>query len=137
MESVELTIEGTRYRLRPWSYADGRRWLYELIAVSASAASAARGGASDEAAIGEIAEAIGVEKFEALCGLVEKYTDVVTTADGRELVQPLASIAAQHMRRRYVDLAALLIAHLKAEYSDFFAKLPGLLGARGPSERAR
>jgi hypothetical protein len=121
-EPKTVTIDATVYQLRRWEYKDGRRWLYRIVAIIADAGAAAAGDTA--AAIGAILTKLDADTFEAFCETCEKYTDVVRSKN--QLV-PLASIAPEHMRGRYFDLAALIKAHIEQEYGSFFDRAAALL----------
>ncbi|MEM9407172.1 MAG: phage tail assembly chaperone [Acidobacteriota bacterium] len=133
MEPRRITIGDHVYQLRPWAYADGRKWLYRFGQLAAHAGAASKV-ESDEAAIGKLLEALGEDRFAELCNTVEQYTDLVQVSGGVEKVQPLSSVSAAHMRRRYLDLVKLLKAHVEEEFGDFFAGLGVVLGDRGVKE---
>ena len=127
MENQRIMIDETTYELRPWSYKDGRRWLYRLVGLLASASGVQ---ASESAAIGVVIASVDEETFEAFADTCEKYTDLVSRGDdGTERVQPLSKVASVHMRGRYVDMVVLMRAHIEAQFSDFFARVGELLGA--------
>ena len=136
MENQRITIDETTYELRPWSYKDGRRWLYRLVGLlaSASAHDGRQGQASESAAIGAVIASVDEETFEAFADTCEKYTDLVSRGeDGGERVQALSKVASVHMRGRYVDMVVLMRAHIEAQFSDFFARVGELLGAGADS----
>ncbi len=127
MENRRITIDDTTYELRPWSYKDGRRWLYRLVGLLASASGVQ---ASEPAAIGAVIASVDEQTFEAFADTCEKYTDLVSRGeDGAERVQPLSKVASVHMRGRYVDMVVLMRAHIEGQFSDFFARVGELLGA--------
>jgi hypothetical protein len=120
-EDRRLDVDGTTYRLRPWSYKDGRRWLFRLVTIAASARASAS--VSEMAAVGKLLEELDERTFEELCDTCERYTDVVSMDGGREGLVPLTKIVATHMPGRYVDLGMLLRAHLEAEFAPFFSRV--------------
>ena len=123
-----ITVGDSVYELRPWSYQEGRRWVYRFAALGTATESAG----TDAALVSALLDRLGEAHFEELCATVERYTDVVAMSDeGRETVQPLAQIAAKHMQRRYLDLAMLMRHHLVEEFGDFFARLPEVLQQGG------
>src|SRR5688500_18135074 len=124
MEPTDIKVGDTTYRLRRWSYKEGKKWLFKLITLIADAGSAT---GDSGVAMRMVAEKLGDKTFEELCEVVEKYTDVVHP-DGRVVL--LSGIAADHMRGRFLDLAVILRGHLVQEYESFFANLGDLL----PSE---
>jgi hypothetical protein len=132
MEPREITIDDRTYHLRPWSYEDGRRWLYRLVTLIANAGAA---GGTDMQRVGAIVGELDEATFERLCATVEKYTDLVVEKDGRSGRVPLSKGVGEHMRGRYFDLVALLKAHLEAEYAGFFDRLGELLP--GDGEKAK
>lgn len=127
-EHPRITVDGSTYALRPWSYKDGRRWLYRLVGVLASATHGL-GGGTEAAAIGAVLASVDEPTFEAFADTCEKYTDlIVHDEEGNERVQPLAKVASAHMRGRYVDMVAIMRAHVEAQYADFFSRVGELLG---------
>lgn len=125
-DRTRITVGETVYELRPWSYKDGRRWLYRLTSMATAA-----GEDSDAKTVSVMLDRLGEDRFEELCSTVEKYTDVVSMSEGREARVPLSQIAATHLPRRHLDLAKLLRAHLEEEFGDFFARLPEVLAPGG------
>ena len=126
MENQRITVDGATYELRPWSYKDGRRWLYRLVGMLASASGVT---ATESAAIGAVLAGVDEATFEAFADTCEKYTDLVTRGDdGSERVQALNKVASVHMRGRYVDMVVLMRAHIEAQFADFFGRVGELLG---------
>src|SRR5688500_10771390 len=134
-DSKDIRIGDSTYRLRPWSYQDGRAWLHRLVQMIASTLAGAN---PDEAAaaVGAGVKSIDAQMFVELCDVVERYTDVVSMKDGKVAVVPLSKVATQYMRGRHFELVALIKAHLEAEYADFFGRVGELLpgGARTVEE---
>lgn len=123
-EARRIEVDDVAYRLRPWGYQDGRRWLFRLL----STISGLQVGGGDAAQLGAILNHFGEKNFEELVEVCERYTDLVQRSeDGRESIVPLAKVAKVHMRRRYVDLFMILRGHLEMEFTDFLARLPELL----------
>ena len=60
LENRRITVDDATYELRPWSYRDGRRWLYRLVGVLASASGLQ---ATESAAIGAVLASVD----EATC----------------------------------------------------------------------
>ena len=117
-EPTTVEIDSRVYQLRPWSYKDGRRWLYRLITMAAGAT----GGGLNAVAhmLGRFSE----KTFEEFCDTCVKYTDLVEVdEDGNRAVVQLTKVAAIKLRGRHLDLAKLIRAHIEAEYSDFFSRL--------------
>jgi hypothetical protein len=126
-----VTIGAQVFELRPWSLADGRRWLYRLVSISTGAAAS---GGTDTKALGAVLKSVDEKTFLDLCDTVDQYTAVVTQSeDGREKVATLKSTREVSMRGQHAVHAQLIREHLVMEYADFFAGLPALLGQ--PAER--
>lgn len=126
-----ITVGDTTYELRPWSYEDGSRWLFRLSSMVIPAAGV-EGEAASMAGLALVLQGANVEDFVDLRKTCEQYTSVVFQKDGAENVVPLASVLTTHMRGRYLDMLAIMKAHLMREYADFFAGLAGVLG--GPAK---
>lgn len=124
MEEKRITVDGSTYQLRPWDYKDGRRWLYRLFV----ALSGAVGSGGTAMAVANVLSAIDEPTFDAFAETCDKYTDLVSVGeDGRERIQPLKTVAAVHLRRRYFAMASLMRAHVEAEFGDFFERAGELL----------
>lgn len=125
-----IEVNGSVYELRPWPYKEGRKWLFRLLTLAAAgtAGTAARAN-TDQAAVGKFVDQMGETEFLAFCDICEAQTNlVITEEDSRETVQPLPKVSAMHMKRRYLDLAYLLKAHVQEEFAPFFAGIQEALG---------
>ena len=109
-------------------------------ALIQSVASFASGMPSCEAGVGAALRSrsswsLHSSTFEAFADTCEKYTDLVMRDEsGSERIQPLSKVSEMHMRGRYVDMVALMRAHVEAQFGAFFGRLGELLG--GPPDEA-
>lgn len=132
-EPKQIQVGDTTYELLPWSYPDGRKWFYRLLKAVAGAVDGSL--QVNMAGLVAVLDAVDEAMFVALCEVIEKYTMVVRDADGKTAKVQLSKVAGEHMRGRHFDLAALIKAHLEAEFSDFFDRVGELLPAESAEEK--
>jgi hypothetical protein len=136
IDEKRIECDGHTYRLRPWDYKDGQRWLFRILTAAASGASGNLG-SNVEAAL-SIVKQFDEETLAQLVETCERYTDLVSRDEqGRETVTQLATVRAAHMRRRYVTMVLLMKEHCTAEFGDFFARVPELAGDVGAKASAK
>jgi hypothetical protein len=132
MEPKRIELDGVVYELRPWTYADGKKWAFRLVRALAPAIGAH---GTERDAIASVLDGIDEATLVAFSETCEGYTNLITHDDaGRELVRPLSKVAAVHMAGRYWAMAALMKAHAEAQFGDFFARLGELFRSGAAAE---
>lgn len=130
IETDEVEIDGTRYRVTQLGWKEGRRLLARLLkligpglteAVGGSAKLEDLGGrdlASFAPAIREICQKNLETELDHLCDTFAKKT--VINTDGGEDFQQLSRIAELHFAGKYKQMFEWLWFCLKVNYQDFW-----------------
>lgn len=123
-----VEIDGVKYELREWSPDDGERWLARLL-VAFGRSTGSFG--SEAAAIGAIFGALDEATILDFWTTCRKYTARIGEDDrkgheGEETV--LLLDRKPRIAVPYFAMFTLMREHAEGQYSDFFARLPELLG---------
>ena len=124
LEPTRVEIDGHTYQLRPWGWQDARQWGFRLFSLFVK-----NPGDKSSFTAGSVGGALAnldASTYEAYCGLVEKYTDLVSE-DGTA-IRPLSTVASKHMCGRMPTWLHLLRLHTEREFGPFFDALRSVLG---------